>query len=534
LRAPATPAAALLCGLVFLFQPAQMFEANAIFPYFGLAQIAVMLVPAFLAAFAVLAWLAARGGPRTQRIVAALLGGVALAAWINASFLPSPGGSLDGRVLLAFDETRSPQNLLLCASLAIGGAALAWRFPLAARRLFLALFAVLSVQAAWIAAVDHHPWRAEGAVARLTTLSAEKNVIVILLDSFQSDYFAEILAREPALARGFDGFTYFENAVSPAPTTYLALPAIHSGTLYREGDALRELYRRGVVEGSFLTQLARRGYDAMVVNALLGYCPADVLCDHQGTLVNGRGASLARAAAFLVDLALFRIVPEALRPAVYNQGAWLLSRADDGVATSNAVLDLMAGSMRVGERRPVVRFVHLFSSHAPASVDAACQPVREPWTRPNALAQDRCAVTKVIGVLRRLQELGVYDRSAIAVLADHGTGLQDKQPAPWIWGELASPLLLLKPFGARGPMAHSTRVVGLTDVAATLCAWSADCRMAAGSDLSRDSPAAPSYPFFVYRWRHEYWLAGSVPIDARYEVRGPPREPGSWSRVPPQ
>ena len=42
MRAPATPAAALLCGLVFLFQPAQMFEANAIFPYFGLAQIAVM------------------------------------------------------------------------------------------------------------------------------------------------------------------------------------------------------------------------------------------------------------------------------------------------------------------------------------------------------------------------------------------------------------------------------------------------------------------------------------------------------------
>ena len=524
---------ALLCGLVFLFQPAQMFEANAIFPYFGLGQIALMLVPAFLLAFAVLAWLAARGGVRLQRIVAAVLGGIALAAWINASFVPSPGGSLDGRVLLAFDETRSQVNLLLCASLAVGGAALAWRFPLAARRLFIALFAVLSGQAAWIAAADPHPWRAEGAVARLATMSAEKNVIVILLDSFQSDYFAEIVAREPALARGFEGFTYFANAVSPAPTTYLALPAIHSGALYREGDALRELYRRGVVEGSFMTQLARRGYDAMLVNALLGYCPADVLCDHQGTLVNGRSASLARAAAFLVDLALFRIVPEALKPEVYNRGAWLLSSADDVVVTSNAVLELMARSMRAEERRPVARFVHLFSSHAPASVDAGCRPVREPWTRQSAVAQDRCAVTKVIGVLRRLQELGIYDRSAIAVLADHGTGLQARQPAPWIWGELASPLLLLKPFGARGALAHSARVVGLTDVAASLCAWSGDCRTDSGSDLARDSPAAPSYPFFVYHWRHEYWLAGSVPIAARYEVRGPPRDPGSWSRVAP-
>ena len=242
------------------------------------------------------------------------------------------------------------------------------------------------------------------------------------------------------------------------------------------------------------------------------------------------------AAAFLVDLALFRIVPEALKPSVYSQERWLVSRAfaEDVVITSNGVLDLMARSMRVAERRPVARFVHLFGTHAPARVDAGCQPVRGPWTRQSAIAQDRCAVTKVIGVLRRLHELGIYDRSAIAILADHGTGLQGTQPTSWIWGELASPLLLLKPFGARGALSHSSRVVGLTDVAATLCAWTADCRMASGADLSRDSGAAPSYPFFAYHWRHEYWLARSVPIAARYEVRGPPREPGSWSKLPAQ
>jgi hypothetical protein len=524
---------ALLCGLVFLFKPAQMFEANAAFPYFGLAQIALVLVPAFLVAFGIVAWLASRGGPRVQRAAAALLGGLALAAWINATFLPSPGGPLDGRALLAFDEARAALNLALCAGLAGGGAALAWRFPRAARRFFAALFAVLFAQAAWIAASDEHPWRAEGAAQRLTGLSAEKNVLVILLDAFQSDFFAEMLKREPQLERTFDGFTYFANAVSPAPTTYLALPAIHSGTLYREGDALRETYRRGVVNGSFMTQLARRGYDAMLVNPLLSYCPAEVLCDHQGTLVHGRLKSLAQAAAFLVDLAVFRIVPETLKPAVYNEGAWMASRAlaDEVVVTSNGVLDLMAGSMHIEGRRPVARFLHLFSSHAPASLDAACRPVKGPWTRRSAIAQDRCAVTKVTAVLRRLHELGVYDRTTIAVLADHGTGLRDKGAAEWIWGDYASPLLLLKPFGARGELVQAARVVGLTDVAATLCGWTGDCRMESGSDLARDSGKPPSYPFFVYYWRHEYWLARSVPIAARYEVRGPPRDADSWSPI---
>jgi hypothetical protein len=533
--APATAAAALLCGLVFLFKPAQMFDANAPFLYFGFAQTALVLVPVFMMTFAALAWLASRGGQRLQRAAAAMLGGIALAAWINATFVASPGGALDGRTLLVpFDEERIRMNLLLCAGLAVGGTAIAWRLPVTARRFFAALFAVLAVQAAWIAASDDHLWRAQGATQRLAELSSEKNVIVILLDGFQSDFFAEIVEREPELARAFEGFTYFANAVGSAPTTYLAMPAIHSGIPYREGEGLRDTYRRSVVQGSFMAGLARNGYDAMLVNPILNYCPEGALCDHEGALVYGRVKTLAEAAAFLVDLAVFRIVPDAFKPSVYAEGSWMATQAfaDERAVTSNRVLDLMARSMRIESRRPVARFVHLFGTHAPARLDANCLPVTHlPWVRQTAIAQDRCAVTKLTAVLRRLQDLGIYDRTAIAILADHGAGLPKEGRRGWIWGAYASPLLLVKPFGARGAFAHSTRVVGLIDLPTSLCAWTADCRMESGSDLARDTGEPPKYPFFVYYWRHEYWLAQSVPIVDRYEVRGPPGETASWNRV---
>jgi hypothetical protein len=306
---------ALLCGLVFLFKPAQMFEANEPFFYFGLAQIGLLLLPLFLLAFGAIAWLASCARQGVQRGLAALLGGIALAAWVNASLLPSPGGALDGRtLLLPFDEERVLRNLLLWAAAAAGGAAIAWCLPVLARRFFLALFVVLATQAAWIAASDSHPWRAEGAVGRLAALSSEKNVIVVLLDGFQSDFFAEIVEREPQLAQAFEGFTYFANAVGPAPTTYLALPAIHSGKPYREGERLRDTYRRSVVEGSFMAQLARSGYDAMLVNPLLNYCPDGVLCDHEGVLVYGRGKSLAEAAAFSSILPCFASCPTRSSP----------------------------------------------------------------------------------------------------------------------------------------------------------------------------------------------------------------------------
>jgi hypothetical protein len=536
LRAPATPAIALLCGLVFLFKPAQMFDANAPFFYFGFAQIATLLVPVFMAACGVLVWLASRGGARWQHALAAALGGIALAAWINATFVASPGGALDGRTLLVpLDEERDALNALLCAGIALGGAAIAgWR-PVLARRFLGALFVVLAVQTVWIAATDEHSWRPAGDTRRLTALSAEKNVLVILLDAFQSDFFAEIVSGEPQLARGFEGFTYFANAVGPAPTTYLAMPMIHSGVPYRAGERLRDTYRASVGERSFMARLARSGYDAMLVNAILNYCPEGVLCDHEGPLVRGRLKTLAEAAAFLVDLAAFRIVPDAFKPLVYAEGSWMTTRwvAEDRVVTSNRVLELMARSMHVGSPRPVARFLHLFGTHAPARVDARCQPVQNlPWTRETAIAQDRCALSKLGAVLRALQDLGLYDRTAIAVLADHGAGLPRDGKPGWTWGAAASPLLLVKPFGASGPLAHSARVVGLGDLAASLCAWTGDCRMESGSDLLREAAQPPRYLFLAYFWRHEYWLAEAVPILERYEVRGPPRDISSWKQLP--
>jgi len=526
----------LLCGLVFLFKPAQMFEANQPFFYFGFAQIALLLVPLFLVAFGVIAWLASRGGARWQRALAAALGGLALAAWINASFVASPGGALDGRTLLVpLDEERDALNALLCAGIALGGAAIAgWR-PVLARRFLAALFLVLAAQTAWIAATDEHAWRPEGDTRRLTAFSADKNVLVVLLDAFQSDFFPEIAGAEPELARRFEGFTYFANAVGPAPTTYLALPVIHSGVQYREGERLRDTYRGSVGERSFMARLARSGYDAMLVNAILNYCPDGVLCDHEGPLVRGRLKTLAEAAAFLLDLAVFRIVPDAVKPLVYAEGSWMTTRwvAEDRVVTSNRVLELMARSMHVGSPRPVARFLHLFSTHAPARVDARCRPVQNlAWTRETAIAQDRCALSKLGAVLQALQELGIYDRTAIAVLADHGAGLPKDGNLGWTWGAAASPLLLVKPFGARGPLKHLARVVGLGDLAASLCAWTADCRMESGSDLARDAEQPPNYPFLAYFWRHEYWLAEAVPIFERYEVRGPPRDFASWKRLP--
>ena len=98
----------------------------------------------------------------------------------------------------------------------------------------------------------------------------------------------------------------------------------------------------------------------------------------------------------------------------------------------------------------------------------------------NYRAQARCALRVVESLLDRLRQLDLYDRSAIVVTSDHGTTLFPRRNNPL--AEIvtpggislhavelfATPLLLVKPFGAQGPVQTSHAPTAITDLPATL------------------------------------------------------------------
>ena len=86
----------------------------------------------------------------------------------------------------------------------------------------------------------------------------------------------------------------------------------------------------------------------------------------------------------------------------------------------------------------------------------------------------------VESLLDRLRELDLYDRSAIVVTSDHGTTLFPRpyNPLAEIWSPadvslhaielFATPLLLVKPFGAQTAVQTSHAPTAITDLPATL------------------------------------------------------------------
>jgi hypothetical protein len=535
-RGPAVPAA-FLCAVAFIFLPAGILAGNAPFFYYPLSQLALVLVPAFVLAWLVLTALASVGPPRWRRIVAALLYGAAAWGWVSGTFITPSHGLLDGRSFLELAAGRERWiNLALAVACVAVVAYGAWRRPVVARRFALALGVLLLAQAAWIVMTDDNAWREPADERRLTSLSPRRNVLVVLLDAFQGDFFEDIVQADPALARAFDGFTYFRNAMGSAMTTYLAIPTIHSGEPVVRADGLHAIYRRNVVEGSFVAKLASRGYDAMVVNPMLNACPQGARCDDYLETVYGRFGSLVERAAVLVNISVFRMVPHVAKAGVYRNGKWWtpLRVPREHSRVSNDFLDRMAANVRADSERPVVRFLHLFNSHAPPTLDADCRPVEvEAIVRREAMvAMDHCALRHLAPFLDALRERGLYDTSAILVIADHGSGLPRPRERDFVPGASAWPLIVVKPFGARGPLRTDDSLVGLEDIAATVCAWTGECTAASGGvDLMRVPSAPRSFPFISYVWSGKYVGADAVPLDNVFMVTGPPRDPGSWRRT---
>jgi len=281
------------------------------------------------------------------------------------------------------------------------------------------------------------------------------------------------------------------------------------------------------------------GYDAALLNPLEGVCPSQVqACVTAAQLLHSSTARLKREALQLLDLSLFRASPAWLQRRIFNKGRWFtVGRLDvpteiAWVMDGYALLDLASRELRVDDGAPTLKFIHSLSTHTPYVLNDDCRTYTLDEDR--LVSQTRCALQAVASLLRRLDEVGAYDNTAIAVMADHGIdpgvhGRRAGDESDKNWQFLAgsaNPVFLIKPRGSRGPLREVTDPIYLPDVGALLCAESALC--SAGAKIAAPAPAPRPRLFNDYEWRHDL---GTVERWALYEIRGPVRQRSSWLRL---
>lgn len=295
--------------------------------------------------------------------------------------------------------------------------------------------------------------------AGLYTVGTEENLLVLVLDSVDADQFAQALAEDPDLSRRLEGFTWYRNAMGLSDPTKYGLPALLTGQAYTQPVDYAGFIAAAYADAPLYTMLAGDVWDARFFTdsryVSLDAGVVDNLAREE--LAVNDPAGLTRD---LLRLCAFRYAPHFLKPQLWMYSNVFLPYAQAQGEPVYEVTD-PAFDARLREEgleatvERAFRLIHLTGMHPPYTMDADCQYQAQGVT---AQEQMRGCLRLAEDYLEQLRTLGVYDRSAVLILADHGTETVHR------------PLLLLKRPGDTGEMAVNDAPVSYADLPATYVA----------------------------------------------------------------
>lgn len=365
-------------------------------------------------------------------------------------------------------------------------------------------FSILLTGIAAITTVISHDFSdkvATGSVneAEKFTYSKDKNILLFLLDGFQSDLFWEMINQDSNIKSELTGFTYYSNTSGVFAKTYPTIPLLLTGKRYQKQQSFQDFLTL-TYQDSILAELKSDGWNV----GLYPHVKSTIILDetimsnyHEHSQWPEKIDNYLQA----LDLSLFQSVPHSLKHHIYNEGDFVTRRylSDfahrfDDLFPSRTLVKLPHSQPHQGlsfrenlrtsgtdsSPKPTYRFYHLFMPHKPFLLnrDLEFSGYGDDFSAYQDYAY--ASIKLMISYLKELKKLGVYDSSSIIIAADHGAGeYTNKKYLP---GErryvpvlkngeaIASgkPLLVVKNYLEDGPLKVSSKPVSLLDVAPTI------------------------------------------------------------------
>lgn len=330
-----------------------------------------------------------------------------------------------------------------------------------------------------------------------------RNLVVIVFDMFTGDHFPKLYAENPDVAEAMTGFVWFKDTLSVGSGTGFGLPTATGGNRYsvrsinadNEGKSFLELYGESYANIANLLGPAWRSAvsgwvwppkaadfkvkpeavvgHAQQENDWFGYYYADALAkESAGEALN--------AQAFLFSVALFKMSPYSGRHVIYRRGAWLMPsrRSLTGYYAFAPMRALIENSHAEAGRGDTFRYFYFEGTHSGFYFDEAGRPSAVKHLQPagwreahtdfeyNHYLAEQANLKALARWLQWLKKAGLYDRTRIVVVSDHGG--YDTHTLMEVLGRVSQrgregkdsdsnpglryPLLLWKDFGAQGEL----------------------------------------------------------------------------------
>ncbi len=531
-------ASAFLIFTLLVFCPLEVVAASSgslLFGFFDITSL-VVLMGVVLTLALVFAISFVRG--RAFDVVLTLVVAIGICGYVQALFMNASLPDADGQHLdLAKHLDITIVSTLVWAAIICAFLVFNAKRTAPSRALVLSLSAALlvvqGVSMVGIAQEEQAELDAEvasaGGTVAMTTygineVGREANVVVFVLDMFDTRVLDEAMADDPSIFDDYTGFTWYRNSTGSLIPTAHAIPYLITGVMPEHGESYEDYSTRRYEESTLLDDIQSQGFEMTFYSDSLN----EVALEPYGEN--------------LVPVEAHRVDGEALWPllakvGLYRDGPWILkplfwfytnqlnkTTADNYVMDDAGYLATLReeGLSFSKNASKAYRFIHLHGDHWPYVMSKEGELVSEDES--SQLEQAEGSILMVGEYLQELKRLGIYDQTTVIVTSDHGEWYIAEAPLE----RPSTPILLVKPAEtpeeAAEPLEISEAPTGHVDLPATIIDAVGGDSTAYGTTVQEVEEG----PRDRYYWMTTYYPEGDYHSWDEYVINGDSQDIGNW------
>jgi hypothetical protein len=356
--------------------------------------------------------------------------------------------------------------------------------------------------------------------------SKSENIIVIILDTFQSDIFQEIIDENGRYQEIFEGFTYYRNAAGGYPTTIASIPLILTGSYYKNEVPFDSYTKSSYESSSILKILKEEGYTIQVFEKSRLIYPGENILSN----IRKPPDIAEKYPDVLYGITFFRFMPHFIKEITYS--FTVSPMIEQGSQLDINFYRSMQENFSVTYENPVFKLYHLNAAHPPFRLNESMQYSMLPDNRTGYKEQSKSSLRISGELIKKLKESGIYNKSLIIIIGDHGiqeaaysintaqlkeADLLAYTPKNVVSGGI--PLVLIKPINSYHPLEISDAPVSLSDIPATITVMLNISNTFPGIPIHKIAESENRTRFFYnYAWEHDSWDKEYLPPMTEYAI----------------
>jgi hypothetical protein len=331
-------------------------------------------------------------------------------------------------------------------------------------------------------------------------LSKESNTIVIMMDEFQGNIFADIIAKHPEIKQQLSGFVYYPNTLSHGAHTRLSLSAIAGGAEFQSQlIPKRDDYKKLKADSwdlpyvpknlPYLKNMAmaeKYQHSYSFFNPHFAECEIfsiynEAVCTRKVIIKNnlleqkkqilsmqkGRYGPNFETAKFFSQLSFLLSLPHMVKPRVLS-----FLGLNNNFGYSHAIkeysqLNNMTDFSNFESSKKTFKFIHNTFTHKSWMINNNCQIVNKNFKEYQGLFNvGYCSMKLLNNFFVKLKSLDIYDETKIIIVSDHGVYGRDIEVNTKKFSILepgASALMLVKDFNQSGDLKTSIQFMSNMD-----------------------------------------------------------------------